>query len=73
MIKLTSNVVNETLVLKHILPDKKNVSHLIDTALTKVYVFGRSWILTQVRKTFTKCLPTYFSSLIGCKSSTGSC
>jgi hypothetical protein len=49
MIKLTSNLVNETKVLQRMLPDKEHVSHLMDKVVEKFYVFGRSWITTQVR------------------------
>ncbi|CAF0871781.1 unnamed protein product [Rotaria sordida] len=50
MIKLTSNLVNETIVLQDMLPDKEHMSHLMGRALTKLYVFGRNWITKQVAK-----------------------
>jgi hypothetical protein len=54
MIKLTSNLINETIVLQpsvqHMLPDKEHMSNLMDTAVNKFYVVGRSWIAKQVRR-----------------------
>ncbi|CAF3718103.1 unnamed protein product [Rotaria sp. Silwood1] len=50
MIKLTSNLVNETIVLQYMLPDKEHMSHLIDKTLNKLYVFGRNWITIQIAK-----------------------
>ena len=54
MIKLTSNLVNETIILQpsfqHMLPDKERMSDLMDTAMNNFYVVGRKWIGKQVRK-----------------------
>ena len=54
MIKLTSNLVNETIVLQpafqHMLPDKERMGDLMDTAVNNFYVVGRKWIGKQVRK-----------------------
>jgi hypothetical protein len=54
MIKLTSNLINETIVLQpsfqHMLPDKEHMSSLMDTAVNNFYVVGRTWIAKQVRK-----------------------
>ena len=71
MIKLTSNFVNQTMVLQHILPDQEHISRLMDTAFEKFYVFGRSWITTQVRKILI--LFDIYISYIGGESSTTSC
>jgi hypothetical protein len=61
MIKLTSNFVNETVVFQHILPDKEHISHLMDTVVKKFYVFGRSWITTQVRRIYREKYVVFFN------------
>ena len=52
MIKLTSDVVNEAIVLhpsvQHMLPDKGYMSQLMDTAVNNFYSVGRKWIAKQV-------------------------
>lgn len=52
MIKLTSNLVNETIILQpsfqHMLPDKERMGDLMDTAVNNFYVVGRKWIGKQV-------------------------
>ncbi|CAF3389412.1 unnamed protein product, partial [Rotaria sp. Silwood2] len=50
MIKLTSNLVNETQVLQHMLPDKEHMSYIMDRGLNKLYIFGRNWITKQIAK-----------------------
>jgi hypothetical protein len=50
MIKLTSHLVNENIVLQRMVPDKEHMSHLMDKVLDKFYNFGRTWITTQVAK-----------------------
>ncbi len=56
MIKLTSNLVNETMVLqpsfRHMLPEKEHMSKLMDTAVNNFYSVGRTWIGKQVRNEF---------------------
>ena len=46
MIKLTSNLINETIVLQpsfqHMLPDKEHMSNLMDTAVNNFYVSGKN-------------------------------
>jgi hypothetical protein len=53
MIKLTSNLVNETIVLQplvqHMLTDKEHMSKLMDTAVDNFHSVGRTWIAKQVR------------------------
>ncbi|CAF3440966.1 unnamed protein product [Rotaria socialis] len=52
MIQLTSNLINETLVLQpsfqHLLPDKEHMSQLMDSAVNNFYFVGRTWIGTQI-------------------------
>lgn len=52
MIKLTSNLINETIVLQpsfqHMLPDKEHMTQLMDTAVNNFYFVGRTWITKQV-------------------------
>lgn len=50
MIKLGSSFVNNTNIFQSILPDKENMSHLMDRMVKKSYIFGRSWITKQVSK-----------------------
>ncbi|CAF1499805.1 unnamed protein product, partial [Rotaria sordida] len=51
MIKLTSNLINETIVLQpsfqHMLPDKEHMGKLMDTAVNNFYSVGRTWIGKQ--------------------------
>ncbi len=53
MIKLTSNLINETIVLQpsvqHMLPDKEHMSQMMDTAVNNFYSVGRTYIAKQVR------------------------
>ncbi|CAF3503185.1 unnamed protein product [Rotaria sp. Silwood1] len=52
MIKLTSNLINETIILQpsfqHMLPDKEHMGKLMDTAVNNFYSVGRTWIAKQV-------------------------
>ncbi|CAF0779991.1 unnamed protein product [Adineta steineri] len=52
MIKLTSNLINETIVLQpsfqHMLPDREHMSQLMDTAVNNFYHVGRTWIAKQI-------------------------
>lgn len=52
MIQVTSNLINETLVLQpsfqDMLPDKEHMSELMDTAVNNFYSVGRTWITKQV-------------------------
>jgi hypothetical protein len=52
MIKLTGNLVNETIALQpsfqHLLPDKEHMGKLMDTAVNNFYSAGRTWIAKQV-------------------------
>ncbi len=54
MIKLTSNLVNETLVLqpafRYMLPDREHMGQLMDAAVNNFYLVGRTWIAKQVRR-----------------------
>jgi hypothetical protein len=53
MIKLTSNLVNETIALQpafqDMLPDKEHMGKLMDTAVNNFHSVGRTWIAKQVR------------------------
>lgn len=52
MIKLTSNLINETIILQpsfqHLLPAKEHMNDLMDIAVNKFYVAGKTWISKQV-------------------------
>lgn len=54
MIKLGSSFVNNTVVFQYILPDKEDMSDLMDRIMKRFYISGRSWITTQVRKWLEK-------------------
>lgn len=52
MIKLTGNLVNETITrhpsFQYILPEKERMGDLMDSAVNNLYVAGRSWITKKV-------------------------
>lgn len=53
MIKLSSSLINETIVLhpafQQMLPDKEHMGSLMDKAVENAYSTGRTWIGKQVR------------------------
>ncbi|CAF0841216.1 unnamed protein product [Didymodactylos carnosus] len=53
MIKLTGNLVNETVVLQptfqYLLPEKEHMNQLVDTAVNNFYLYGRRFLANQVQ------------------------
>ena len=70
MIKLSSNLVNETLFLqpafRYVLPDREHLTNLMDQMMNQFYVVGRTWIIKQVNTEQVLIAYQYFDGHLFC-------